>query len=171
MKASIARAAFSCFARFCREEIMHPTLVRAFAWAIAAVASVTAVHAQQGGPAAKTFDRGRYEYEAHCAVCHGLSGKGDGPFAGQLQTAAVVPDLTELSKKNSGVFPFMRVYEMIDGERSLTWHGTRQMPIWGPRYRSEAGESAYDDFRADPDVFVRARILALSEYVYRLQGK
>jgi hypothetical protein len=35
----------------------------------------------------------------------------------------------------------------------------------------QAGESYYDDFRADPAVFVRARILALTEYVYRLQKK
>ncbi len=150
---------------------MNRALVRAFAVAVAAAASIAIVYAQQSGSAAKTVDRGKYEYETHCAVCHGLSGKGDGPFAEQLQTAAVVPDLTELSKKNNSVFPFMRVYEIIDGEHSLAGHGTRQMPIWGPRYKHEAGESAYDDFRADPDVFVRARILALSEYIYRLQGK
>ena len=154
-----------------REEVMNAALAGAFAVAITAVASATIVHAEQSGPAAKAFDRGKYEYEAHCAVCHGLSGKGDGPFAEQLQTAAVVPDLTKLSEKNSGVFPFMRVYETIDGEHSLAAHGTRQMPIWGPRYKSEAGESPYDDFRVDADVFARARILALSEYVYRLQGK
>ena len=150
---------------------MNPTLVRVFAVAITAVASAANVCAQQSGSAAKTSDRGKYEYEANCAVCHGLSGKGDGPFAGQLQTAAVVSDLTELSKKNNGVFPFKRVYEIIDGEHSLAGHGTSQMPIWGLRYKREAGESAYDDFRGDPDVFVRARILALSEYVYRLQAK
>lgn len=55
---------------------MNPTLVRAFVLAIAAVASVTTVRAQQSGPAAQAFERGRSEYEAHCAVCHGLSGKG-----------------------------------------------------------------------------------------------
>jgi len=150
---------------------MGAALMRAIAVAVSAIASTTIAYAQQNGSAAKAFDRGRYEYEAHCAVCHGLSGKGDGPFADQLQTAAVVPNLSELSKKNNGVFPFMRVYEIIDGENSLRWHGTSQMPIWGPGYKREARESAYDDFRADPDAFARARILALTEYVYRLQGK
>jgi hypothetical protein len=45
------------------------------------------------------------------------------------------------------------------------------MPIWGTRYKIEAGERIYDDFRADPEPFVRARLLALTEYVYRLQAK
>jgi mono/diheme cytochrome c family protein len=148
---------------------MNPAL--ALAAAVTTVAAATMVHAQQSGPATKSFDRGKYEYDAHCAVCHGLSGKGDGPFAQQLKSATAVPDLTELSKKNNGVFPFMRIYEIIDGTHNVTWHGTRQMPVWGPRYRSEAGESVYDDFRADSEVFVRARILTLSEYIYRLQAK
>jgi hypothetical protein len=77
-----------------------------------------------------------------------------GPLAQQLKSASVMPDLTELSKKNNGVFPFMRIYETIDGTHSATWHGTRQMPIWGPRYKIEARESAYDEFRADSEVFV-----------------
>jgi mono/diheme cytochrome c family protein len=139
---------------------------------VVTVASATTARTQQQSDlAAKNFDRGRYEYETHCAVCHGSTGKGDGPLAQQLKSATVMPNLTELSKKNNGVFPFMRVYEIIDGTQSVTWHGTREMPVWGPRYKSEAGESLYDDFRADPEVFVRARILALTEYIYRLQAK
>lgn len=122
-------------------------------------------------PATQTFDRGKLEYEAHCAVCHGLSGKGDGPLAQQIKSATGIPDLTTLSKKNNGVFPFASVYDVIDGTQTVTWHGTRQMPVWGPRYNSEARESFYDDFRSDPEVFVRARILALDEYIYRLQAK
>ncbi len=42
------------------------------------------------------------------------------------------------------------------------------MPIWGPRYKVQAGESF---FRYGPEDFIRARILALTEYVYRLQAK
>ena len=82
-----------------------------------------------------------------------------------------MPDLTELSKKNNGVFPFKRVYETIDGTQNVMAHGTQLMPVWGPRYKVEVGRSFYDDFRADPEAFVRARILALTEYVYRLQAK
>jgi len=128
-------------------------------------------HAQQRGLAGQNFDRGKYEYDAHCAVCHGLSGKGGGHFVQLLKSGTVVPNLTELSKKNHGVFPFARVYDTIDGTQSIIAHGTKQMPIWGTRYTIEAGERIYDDFRADPEPFVRARILALTEYVYRLQAK
>ena len=137
---------------------------------VSAIAATTA-HAQQSGLAAQNFDRGKYEYEAHCATCHGLTGKGDGPFAQQLKSGTVVPNLTEISKRNNGVFSFMRVSDIIDGTESVTAHGPRQMPIWGPRYKSEVGENVYDDYRADVEAFARARILALTEYVYRLQAK
>lgn len=133
--------------------------------------AVTTAHAQQSGLAAQNFDRGKYEYEAHCAMCHGLSGKGDGPFAQQLKSGTVVPSLTELSKRNNGVFSFVRVYQIIDGTQSVTAHGPREMPLWGPRYKSEVGENLYDDYRVDAEAFARSRILALTEYVYRLQIK
>jgi mono/diheme cytochrome c family protein len=133
--------------------------------------AATMAHAQQSGLAAQNFDRGKYEYEAHCAVCHGLSGKADGPFAQQLKSGTVVPNLTELSRRNNGMFSFMRVYQIIDGTQSMAAHGPREMPVWGPRYKSEAGENFYDDYRADVEAFARARILALTEYVYRLQIK
>ncbi|MGB9113745.1 c-type cytochrome [Bradyrhizobium sp.] len=133
--------------------------------------AITMAHAQQSGLAAQNFDRGKYEYEAHCAMCHGLNGMGDGFFAQQLKSGTVVPNLTELSKRNNGVFPFMRIYQIIDGRQSVMAHGPREMPIWGPRYKSEVGENFYDDYRADAEAFARARILALTEYVYRLQIK
>lgn len=58
---------------------------------------------------------------ASCAVCHDITGKGDGAYAGPLEKR--VPDTTLLAKANGSVFPFQRVYEAIDG--------TREMPIWG----------------------------------------
>jgi len=150
---------------------MNSILVRTFIVGAIAVGVATFAHAQQSGLARQNFDRGKYEYVAHCALCHGLSGNGDGPFVNLLKLGTVVPSLTELSKKNNGVFPFMRVYETIDGTQDVRAHGTQEMPVWGPRYKIEVGESFYDDFGADPEVFVRARILALTEYVYRLQAK
>jgi mono/diheme cytochrome c family protein len=35
----------------------------------------------EGSPAATGAPRGQALYEAHCAVCHGVTGKGDGPGA------------------------------------------------------------------------------------------
>ena len=147
---------------------MYSTLVRTLVASAIVLGAVTMTHAQQGALPTQS-DRGKYEYDAHCAVCHGLSGKGDGVFAGILKSA--VPDLTKLSQKNKGVFPFMRVYETIDGTWSVPAHGTKAMPVWGPRYKAEAQESSFDDYPANPEPFVRARILALTEYVYRLQVK
>ena len=147
---------------------MNSKLVRAFIVGAVALGPFTIAFAQQGGPPTQS-DRGKYEYNAHCAVCHGLSGKGDGTFAGVLRST--VPDLTALSKNNGGVFPFMRVYETIDGTWSVPAHGTRAMPVWGPRYKAEALESSFDDYPANAEPFVGARILALTEYVYRLQAK
>jgi mono/diheme cytochrome c family protein len=42
-------------------------------------------------------DLGKRVYVNRCAVCHGLSGKGDGPLAAQLKTP--VADLTQIQKK------------------------------------------------------------------------
>jgi len=89
--------------------------------AISAAVALIAV-AQHAGHAAPLDDWAKREYETHCAVCHGLGGKGDGVFAAQLKSGTVVPDLTGLAKGNNGVFPFKRVYETIDSGTS--GHGT-----------------------------------------------
>ena len=115
-------------------------------------------------------DLGKREYDSNCAVCHGEKGKGDGPYTAVIQMIQI-PDLTKLAANNNGVFPFARVYETIDGRQFVKAHGTTLMPIWGKDYLVQSRESYYDDYRYDPAVFVRARILALTEYVYRLQTK
>lgn len=113
-------------------------------------------------------DFGKREYESNCAVCHGMKGKGDGPYAGIVDTR--IADLSVLTKRNDGVYPFQRVYEVIDGRQAVKAHGPRDMPIWGDRYMKSASE-AYFDVPYEPEAFVRTRILALAEYVHRLQGK
>lgn len=47
----------------------------------------------------------------------------------------------------------------------------REMPIWGQTYREKAEENYFNRraFPWDTEPFVRARILALTEYVARLQ--
>ena len=119
--------------------------------------------------AADKVDFGKHEYERKCAVCHGLEGRGNGAMAAVLKTRA--SNLTYLSKNNNGVFPVKRVYEIIDGTEVLLAHGTREMPIWGTVYREEIGESQTHVYDEVAPAYVRAQILALIDYINRLQGK
>lgn len=111
---------------------------------------------------------GEQEYAGKCARCHGASGRGDGWFAEFLKQPPRT--LTRLSRDNGGVFPADRVYRIIDGRQAVPAHGRRDMPVWGRVYRAESGR--YDPYLglsyADESV-VRARILALTEYLSRLQ--
>jgi len=120
--------------------------------------------------AQQKFDLGKREYEANCAVCHGMSGKGDGPFVMDVGMMKGVADLTQISKRNHGWFPAARVYEVIDGREAVKAHGPRDMPIWGADYRAQAPDPFWV-VPYDPETFVRIRILALMDYVARLQEK
>jgi mono/diheme cytochrome c family protein len=79
---------------------------------------------------------GKALYDEHCAFCHGAEAKGGGPFAASLKVWP--PDLTNLKKKNGGTFPELHIAEVIDGEFQKPSHGSREMPIWGPVFRSAA---------------------------------
>jgi len=102
--------------------------------------SVVAAQAQAGskGEAAANAEpiSGKQLYNSYCALCHAADAKGGGPFSPQLKVWP--PNLTQLAKKNRGVFPTMHVQEAIDGEFGKPSHGTAEMPIWGPVFRSMA---------------------------------
>lgn len=127
-----------------------------------AVLVAGAVSAQTARP-----DFGKREFEANCASCHGVGGKGNGPITDLLRKSP--PDLTLLARNNGGVFPIARMYDVIEGG-SVASHGTRDMPVWGLDYRIKAAER-YQEAQYDPEAYVRARILALVEYLSRLQAK
>ena len=115
-------------------------------------------------------DVGRIEYENNCAVCHGMTGMGNGPYAGIVNTR--IPDITMLQKNNNGVFPYDQVYEVNDGRKGVEAHGTRDMPIWGNEYNAKAADYYADYIRNyNAEGFVRGRILALISYIYSLQAK
>lgn len=123
-------------------------------------------------------DQGKLEYQSGCAACHGIDGKGDGPVASQLKVPPA--DLTVLSKNNNGIFPFDSVYEIIDGRKAVAAHGSREMPIWGDRYSPDVfGELNVwprinpSEIRPsiDPEAMVRLRILAVIDYLNRIQQK
>jgi mono/diheme cytochrome c family protein len=87
---------------------------------------------------------GKALYEAHCAVCHGLEAKGNGPMAPVLLVQPA--DLTTLIARHGGVFPLERVAARIDGRDPLVSHGS-DMPIYGAFFegsdvalRTDAGQ-------------------------------
>lgn len=116
------------------------------------------------------LDTGKLEYQSQCAICHGALGKGDGSFNVLLKTKA--SDLTVLSKNNGGVFPVKHIEDVITGTADVVGHGSRNMPIWGDYYKEIAPSELNRSYtKNDVRAFVRARILALVEYISRLQAK
>ena len=77
---------------------------------LAVVASISAVgiaHSQEmQRENTNKVDLGKNEFELNCAVCHGLQGRGDGPYAGLLKTP--VPDLTPLQQLQADAAPDLR---------------------------------------------------------------
>jgi mono/diheme cytochrome c family protein len=130
---------------------------------IAAAAAIHPVNAQ-------TLEAGKTEYLKSCQACHGAGGKGDGPRANNLSKRP--SDLTKLSETNNGVFPFVRVYEVIDGRLDVVVHGERNMPVWGDLYRREVRSRLSGNPSDDlVEQLARRRILELVEYVSTLQRK
>jgi hypothetical protein len=107
---------------------------------------------------------GSEEFQVSCAVCHGSDGRGNGSMAPYL---TIKPsDLTQLARNNDGRFPFLEVFQMIDGRQEIAVHGTRAMPIWGDRYKAEATVK-YGPYNTE--TVVRGRILELVQYLEAIQ--
>jgi mono/diheme cytochrome c family protein len=98
-------------------------------------------------------------FRAHCAACHGVLGKGDGPLASALK--AKPADLTALARNNGGSFPTDRVGKFITGEETSASHGTREMPVWGP---------IFHQIEEDQD-FGNVRVQNLVKYLQTIQQK
>ena len=79
--------------------------------------------------------RGGKLFTQYFASCHGTDGKGNGPVAASLKTQP--SDLT-LIQKAGQKFPNAQVSNVINGERVVSPHGTREMPIWGEVFRTRA---------------------------------
>ena len=118
---------------------------------------------------AQAISLGEFEYRNSCVQCHGVSGSGDGPVS-EFLSGAVTADLTVLQKNNGGIFPVQAVYSIIEGREEVGAHGTRDMPMWGGRYRYRVTADPDDIFSPEEtDLYVRTRILSLIEYLATLQ--
>ena len=103
------------------------------------------------------------EFRISCSSCHGLTGKGDGAVAEFLKVKPT--DLTQIAKKNGGVFPIADIEKVVDGRGGARVHGS-EMPVWGNRYSAESTES-YGAFVGE--MVLRARILSLVFYLQSIQ--
>lgn len=138
---------------------------------------VSTITVLSGAANAQDADVGKSEFLSSCASCHGADGKGKGPMSGLLKVAP--SDLTVLASNNKGVFPTDALYQTINGSRSVPAHGTREMPIWGERFNPIIGlphtvDPAYWKLAGpeqSPEVVVRKRILAVIDYLGRIQQK
>lgn len=84
-------------------------------------------------------------FRSYCASCHGADAKGGGPAAAALKTR--VPDLTAISKRNGGAFPAKRVERVIAGDDTISAHGSREMPTWGPIFHQIERDRDYGNIR------------------------
>ena len=102
---------------------------------------------------------GKEMFEEYCAVCHGKGAKGDGPAAEALKKKPA--DLTQLARKNNGNFPELHVMNFITGDEVTAAHGSRDMPVWGPLFRS---------LNPNDQGVAKLRVNALMEYLKTLQA-
>jgi mono/diheme cytochrome c family protein len=135
-------------------------------WKLGTVAVVMALVFSRGPAVAQDAVVGQEEFRMHCAACHGMSGLGDGPIGQSLKTPA--PNLALIAQRNGGAFPFQRVYDIIEGSAVVSAHGTRDMPLWGDRYRRDAKPVTPDQVDITNQL-VERRILSLVYYIGTLQ--
>jgi mono/diheme cytochrome c family protein len=103
---------------------------------------------------------GQEMYKAYCAVCHGMTGKGNGPAAEALKVPP--SDLTTLAKRNGGRYPSDHVRSAIEGDLRLAAHGSKEMPVWGELFwRMSQGHSSE----------VQLRVSNLNKYIESQQVK
>ena len=117
-----------------------------------------------GAAAGERMSYGEAEYLNLCAVCHGVEGKGDGPLSDLLVKRPA--DLTSISKRNGGRFPYARVIAVIDGRYDVPGHGNRDMPVWGRQFL-EDDQRLYGP--AGGEIVTTERINELAGYVQSLQ--
>ncbi len=131
---------------------------------LVATAAAFLLAASQGDGLAQEMSYGEAEYLNSCAVCHGQTGKGDGPLTEELMKRPA--DLTRLAERNGGSFPYWRVLAVIDGRYVVPGHGEREMPVWGRQFIEEDQE-LYGP--KGGEIVTDERIQQLATYVLSLQ--
>lgn len=113
--------------------------------------------------AAQDIALGEATFLQACAGCHGEAADGDGPMTEVLTVP--VPDLTRITARNGGAFPWLRVVHVVDGRSGLRAHGG-PMPVFGSIFE---GDTAVADAPDGTPVIMSARVLAVVAYLESLQ--
>ena len=103
---------------------------------------------------------GKAMYNAYCASCHGVDGKGDGPAASALKASPT--NLTTLASSNHGNYPAASVANIVRGDTVLAAHGDKDMPVWGPVFLAIAHRDQAQEL---------LRIRNLNDYIQQMQAK
>jgi mono/diheme cytochrome c family protein len=109
----------------------------------AALLALPALGAEQMKRDKQAAGKGRVTYQRYCVSCHGPEARGDGPLAKDLRVA--VPDLTTLTSRNGGTYPFDRVVRIVTKGSEVRGHGTDDMPAWGTAFRHTEGTGTLVD--------------------------
>ncbi|HLF58917.1 MAG TPA: c-type cytochrome [Alphaproteobacteria bacterium] len=137
---------------------MTQTIIRiVFGLGFSTVISLAAIpaHATQD----EVIAAGKEEYQENCTACHGDAGKGDGRLA---EILIIKPtDLTQISKRNNGTFPFWQIYGVVEGTVPVKGHV--YMPNWRSRFKADEPKPGYE--------YAYMRILLLTHYLESIQEK
>ena len=102
-------------------------------------------------------------FQADCAACHGVDGRGAGDFGREL--FQIPPDLTTLARDNGGTFPRDYVIGVIDGYDRGD-HFSRAMPEFGA---GDMGPTVIVEGEDGLGTPIPARLLALAAYLESIQ--
>jgi mono/diheme cytochrome c family protein len=104
---------------------------------------------------------GKHNFDRLCAPCHGIDGTGKG----RDLVEANPPDLTDLSLRNNGKFPFEKVYRTVDGREMMASHKRFAMPFWGIYLQY------HDQLTPESNAAIKQRITEIVRYVETMQKK
>lgn len=117
-----------------------------------------------GPVAGQDIGEGRALFLRHCATCHGIEARGNGPMAPVLLIQPT--DLTALAAGNGGVFPTPRVVMRIDGRDPLVSHGS-PMPVFGPFFAGDRSVALKSP--AGQPIMVDAAVADLTVWIESVQ--
>ncbi len=113
-----------------------------------------------------TIILGKTTYTKTCSVCHGDDAKGGGEVADLFQVKP--KDLTKLSERAGGKFPFSDVYNVIILGMEAPGHGPSAMPVWGDEFIADAMQDRGVS-KSDSISIAAGRAMAVALYLETVQ--